>query len=173
MRGAEPIGQTGGAPPSAAPPSTAPPSTAPDVDAAELSSLATHLQDLAERERSELARNLDARIRLLVMQNVPLSWSVECPPVSLVFIEERCRQMALECAEAFEVKIDVYLCWDKWQALRQALRPRSLIVIGGKRRLWRSDEQKLARRLESEGHRIVFADTRCVHAPHATEEKPK
>ena len=126
----------------------------------------------AMQTASELTRNLDARIRLLVMQNVPLSWSVDCPPVSLNFIEERCRRMALQCAEACEVKIDVYLCWDKWQALRQALSPRSLIVIGGKRRLWSSQEQKLARRLESEGHRVVFADMRCAHPPLAIEHEP-
>jgi hypothetical protein len=125
----------------------------------------------AMQTASELARNLDARIRLVVMQHMPLSWSAECPPVSLNFFEERCRRIALQCAHACEVKIDVYVCWDKWQALRQALSPPSLIVIGGKRRLWRSQEQKLARRLESEGHRVVFAD-RCAHPPPAIEHEP-
>jgi hypothetical protein len=117
----------------------------------------------ALRTACELARQLEARIRLLVVQTVPLSWSLECPPVSLKFIKERCRKMALQCVEVGEVKIDVYLCWEKMQALRQALRPRSLVAVGGRRRWWKTREQKLTRTLQAEGHRVVFADTRDVY----------
>ena len=117
----------------------------------------------ALRSACELARHLDARIRLIVVQSVPLAWSLESPPVSLDFVEERCRGMVAQCVEVCEVKIDLYMCWDKWQALREALTPRSLVIVGGRRRWWHSREQKLAKRLEAERHRVIFAEVRRCH----------
>jgi len=107
-----------------------------------------------------LARNLRARISLLVPQAVPMQFSFASPPVSVAFLARRSCAMAISCREDIEIKVPVYLCGDKRQCLVRVLKPASLVVIGGRERCWPTPEQKLARFLRSEGHRVVLIDPR-------------
>jgi hypothetical protein len=125
----------------------------------------------ALKTAGNLVRHLDARIRLLVAQVVPFALPLDCPPVSVPFTQERCRSLASECAEASEVQINLYLCRDKRQVLRQVLRPRSLIVVGGSRRWWSTPEEKLATMLRNDGHRVIFADLSCLFSPVAGQKR--
>ena len=78
-------------------------------------------------------------------------------------------EMALECAGASEVRVEVYLCRDKARLLSKVLRPRSLVVVGGRSSWWRSREQKLAKALERRGHRVVFvAHPSVMRGPEAS-----
>jgi|SRR5579863_2446420 len=117
--------------------------------------------------RTAGTRQLEARVRLLVPQAVPHCLPVTRPPVPIAFTEARCRRMALECSDAVEVQIHVYLCRDRRQGLRAALKPHSLVVVGGSRRWWRTPEEKLATLLRSDGHHVIFADANCGPAPAA------
>lgn len=125
----------------------------------------------ALRTAGNLSRRLEGRVRFLVPQAVPMCLPVTRPPVSIAFTEARCRSLALECSDAVEVQVNVYLCRDQRQALREALRPHSLVVVGGRRRWWRSPEQKLATMLRADGHHVIFADVNRVSARAATGEK--
>src|SRR5258708_7258909 len=61
--------------------------------------------------------------------------------------------------------VRICLCRDSEQLLAEALPPRSLIVIGGRKRWWRTAEQALASRLRRRGHEIIYADLeRSNHA---------
>ena len=60
---------------------------------------------------------------------------------------------------AVETIVRIYLCRDRWQALEQALRPRSVVVIGGRKRWWPTRESRLARRLRRAGHEVILAET--------------
>ena len=112
----------------------------------------------ALRAAAGLARELDAWVRFLVPQIVPFPLELETPPVSVAFSQHRVRGMALACRGVADVRVEVCLCRDKERMLSQTLKPRSLVVVGGRRRWWRSPEQKLVRMLEGRGHGVVFAD---------------
>ena len=105
-----------------------------------------------------LAHNLRARINLLVFQVVPLAFPLQRPPVSIPFTEQRLLDLASQGAQGpLDTTVHLYLCRDMRQVLLQVLRPKSLVVIGGRKSWWRTKESRLARRLRSEGHEVVFA----------------
>ncbi len=55
-----------------------------------------------------------------------------------------------------DIQIQVFLCGDKRKCLLSVLKPQSLVLIGGKKRLWPAPEQKLAEVLRANGHRVIF-----------------
>jgi hypothetical protein len=114
----------------------------------------------ALRTAGNLARQLNAGIRLLVTQVVPYALPLDRPKVSVGFIQDRCRSMALECTGVTEIRVNVYLCRNRSQALRRVLSANSLVIVGGRRRWWHGAEQKLAKMLEADGHQVIFADVR-------------
>ncbi len=106
----------------------------------------------ALRRAGDLASRLDARITLLVPQVVPFPCPLASPPVLVEFSERRLRLLAE--ASPVETTVKLYLCRDRWTALVELLKPRSLVVIAGRRR-----EKRLAQRLSRAGHEVVFAET--------------
>jgi hypothetical protein len=114
----------------------------------------------ALRTAGNLARQLNAGVRLLVTQVVPYALTLDRPKVSVEFIQDHCRSMALECKQVTEMRINVYLCRNRWQALRRVLGANSVVIVGGRRRWWATTGQKLAKTLEADGHQVIFADVR-------------
>jgi len=105
-----------------------------------------------------LARSLGARINLLAPQIVPYAFPLTRPPVSIQFTEQRLLDLAYQGAQGpLETNVQVYLCRDTRQALLQVLKPKSLVIIGGRARWWAAKEGRLARILSSEGHQVVLA----------------
>lgn len=113
----------------------------------------------ALRKAGILAKNLGARILLVVPEVVPLYFLVDNPPIPVQFLERR--QLTLVSAsgiEADEVAIQIYLCRSRKECLRKVLNSPSLVVIGGKRRWWFARERKLEHYLRSLGHHVVFVE---------------
>ncbi len=114
----------------------------------------------ALRAAGNLARRLSARIRILAPYVVPMQLSVERPPVSTAFLENRLVGLARTCEEAFEVRADLMLCRDARRCILQALGPNSVVVLGSKKR-WRANrERRLAKALTSEGHHVILVESR-------------
>jgi len=111
----------------------------------------------ALRRAGELAARLSASITLLAPQVVPFPLPLTSPPVLLDFSEKRFLTIASE--SKVETMVRIYLCRDKWETLRTALSPHSLVVVGGRKRFWPTSEQRLAKRLRKAGHEVIFAET--------------
>lgn len=111
----------------------------------------------ALKKAGGLANRLGAKITLLVPQVVPYPLPLESPPVLIGFNERRFRVIAAE--SPVETSVQVYLCRDRMETLEAVLPPRSLVVIGGRRRWWPTWEMRLARRLRRGGHEVVFEET--------------
>jgi len=112
----------------------------------------------ALKTASNLALDLKASINLIATQAVPWALPLTRPPVPVQFIEQRLFDLACQGADASsETNIHVYLCRDKQRALVKALKPNSLVVIGGKMAWWPSEAARTAKTLERNGHRVVFA----------------
>jgi hypothetical protein len=109
----------------------------------------------ALKTAAQLAVDLDAQIRLLAIQVVPYPAPLDSPPVRIAFTA-RCMRSLAEAVTS-RISIEVYLCRDARQTLRDCLNPQSLLVIGGRRRWWPTREQRLARWLEKLGQQVVLA----------------
>jgi hypothetical protein len=101
----------------------------------------------------ELARGLNARLRLVVAQVVPYAVPLETPPVLVEFQETLFRDIAR--GYGVETHVDIFLCRDAGETFARHLPPHSVVVLGTPRRWWRKREEKLARRLRRSGHEVV------------------
>jgi hypothetical protein len=111
----------------------------------------------ALQQAAMLAGELDARITLLVPQVVPFPLPLTSPPVLIDFNERRFRVIAERTP--IQAAVQVYLCRDRDDVLAGALRPHSLVVIGGRQSWWPTAEKRLARRLRKKGHQVIFTET--------------
>lgn len=119
----------------------------------------------ALEKAAELTRGLNVRIRLLVPQAVPYPLSLESPPVLLEFNKRRL--LALACTLTMDLRVEIYLCRDQGELILAQLAPGSLVIVGGKKRMWPTRETRLARTLLRHGHVVVFADIRTVPSKEA------
>jgi hypothetical protein len=106
-----------------------------------------------------LAQSLGARITLVYPQVVPYPLPLTSPPVLLEFQERRLREIASACP--VDIRVQLYLCRDGLETLGNVLEPRSIIVVGGRRRWWPTREQKLVHQLQKK-HEVVFAEMREI-----------
>ena len=111
----------------------------------------------ALRKAGALASRLSGRITLLVPQVVPYPLPLSSPPVLLDWNERHFRVLASE--GSVETRVLLFLCRDRWETLKAVLKPRSLVVLGGRKRWWPTAEQHLARKLHRAGHEVVFTET--------------
>lgn len=111
----------------------------------------------ALRKAGVLADRLSGYITLIVPQTVPYPLPLTSPPVLLDWNERRFRVIANQ--SPVETRVRLYLCRDRQEALAQVLSPRSLVVIGGRKRWWPTAEQRLARHLRRAGHEVIFSET--------------
>jgi hypothetical protein len=110
----------------------------------------------ALKEAGALASSLGARITLFVPQVVPYALPLETPPVLIDFNEKRFRVIASE--SPVETSVQIYLCRDEFETLASVLSPRSLVVLGGRKRWWPTRERSLARKLHAVGHEVLFKE---------------
>ena len=103
-----------------------------------------------------LAQRLQARITLLAAHSVPYDLPITHPPVSLEFVRRRLVELAQQAK--LRTSVEIYICRDRTLCIQQVLSSKSLVVLGVKRRWWPTMESKLAKRLESAGHQIIFVE---------------
>jgi len=111
----------------------------------------------ALKEAGNLASSLGARIKLIVPQVVAYPLPLETPPVLVEFNENRFRVMASQ--SPVETSVHIYLCRDRFETLASVLSPRSIVVLGGRKRWWPTREKSLASKLRKAGHEVVFKET--------------
>ena len=107
---------------------------------------------------NSLAYDLGARLTLLVAQVVPYPLPLESPAVDVGFTERILSELASQVDA--DLTVNVYLCRDRCKAIREALRPGSLVVIGSRKGWWPNGERTLARLLRRDGHNVVAIDAK-------------
>jgi hypothetical protein len=111
----------------------------------------------ALRTAGTLANRLGGRITLVVPEVVPYRLPLNKPPVLHDWNERRFRVLAAGCP--VETSVRFYQCRDRDEALARALKPHSLVVIGGKTRWWPTAERRLCAKLRRMGHEVIVTDT--------------
>jgi hypothetical protein len=106
---------------------------------------------------SSMARGLGARITILAAQVVPYPLSLNDPPVPIEFTERLLGSLTSELED--EAGVEIHLCRDRDQTLRQAVGSASVVVIGARKRWWPTAEKTLARMLRRDGRRVILVNT--------------
>ena len=118
----------------------------------------THqLTRLALREAQELAAKLPSRIRILRMHGVAFPQELDHPAVALDVLREQIRKAAQGVNAA---EITLILSRDPVEAFLKSLRPASIVVIGTKKRWWRTAQERLMRICERHGHQVALVYSR-------------
>jgi len=111
----------------------------------------------ALRTAGTLANKLGGRITIVVPEVVPYHLPLNKPPVVHEWNEKRFRVLA--AGSPVETSVRFYLCRDQDEMLARELKPHSLLVLGAKKHWWPTRESRLARRLQSLGHEVIFTET--------------
>jgi hypothetical protein len=110
----------------------------------------------ALKKAGTLANRLSGHITLVVPQIVPYPRPLNSSPLRPEWNERRLRVLTGECP--VDTTVQIYLCRDRLETVNAVLAPRSLVVLGGRKRWWPTDETRLARTLRRAGHEVIFLE---------------
>jgi hypothetical protein len=111
----------------------------------------------ALRAATSLARDLKASIRVRAAIAVPFRLPLDRPQISIPFTEEVLSGLVSRFGQnSLDITAHLYLSRNRIETLLQILQPNSLVVIAGRKRPWPTAESRIVKRLQSEGHRVVF-----------------
>jgi len=106
-----------------------------------------------------LARDLDARLLLVVPQVVPYRIPLNCPLVSLTHTKRLMLSLiAGSPARGLDVAVRICLCRDRKQCLSDFVMPNSVVLVGGRDSWWARKELRLVRLMRSHGHEVIFVN---------------
>src|ERR1039457_1231019 len=106
------------------------------------------------RKAAALTAGLQACISLVAVHAVPFPADFHCPASTHAFLVNQLTELASECP--MPVNPQVVLARSREEGFRYALRQESTILVGTYRHLWRTSEERLARMLVSDGHKVAL-----------------
>ena len=109
----------------------------------------------AARVAHTMARALGVSLTLIHFRPVPFAIAAGAPFASPTHDDEFVDQLR---REGIETRVRVYLCRHGRKVIPWAFRPRSLIVLGGRRSRWPTQAERWRRALEASGHFVLFVD---------------
>lgn len=101
-----------------------------------------------------LTAGLNARVLLIAVHALPYPLPFECPAMVHAHLVEQLVDLASRCP--LPVSPQVVLARDVQEGFRYALKPASTVLVGTARHFWRTGEEKLARSLAREGHKVAL-----------------
>jgi len=110
------------------------------------------------RHAVALTSGLHARIHLVAVHTVPYPSDFECPASTHAHLVERLIELAGRCP--LPVRPEVVLARSREEGFEFALQPEAIVLVGSPRHFWRTPEEKLARILAHDGHKVAL-----VHVP--------
>ncbi len=111
----------------------------------------------AARVATRCASALGVPVTVVHCRAVPYAVAVD-RPVGLSPIETEEFRERLQ-AEGLSVRLRVCLCRSRRHTLPRVIPRRSLIVIAGRRRWWRTRVERIQSILEAAGHLVIFKET--------------
>lgn len=106
------------------------------------------------KRAAEFAAKLNARVMLVAVHTVPYPMSFGCPARVHAQLVEQLIDLASRCP--LTVNPQVVLARSYEEGFRHALKPESTVLIGTRKRLWKTSEERLAAALAHEGHRVAL-----------------
>jgi|ERR1051325_3553595 hypothetical protein len=107
----------------------------------------------AMRVAAALGHSLKVPLTLVHFRTVPYPLTVK-QPAGISPVETEAFVAALR-REGIDVRVRVCLCRDERRTRPTFFKPRSLIVVGGRRQWWRFTAERIRRQLEAAGHYVL------------------
>jgi hypothetical protein len=104
----------------------------------------------------KLAQGLNAKLRLLVPQVVPYQFPLTRPPVDLDHARRAALALLTGLCLSEHMTIQICLCRSRQECWNRAVPAGSLVLVGGRRSWWAKSERRLAERIRSLGHEVIF-----------------
>jgi hypothetical protein len=110
---------------------------------------------LAAMDRAAaLASRLSAAVRLIAVHTVPYPLEFGCPAAAHAHLVEQLIDLASRCP--LKVEPQVVLARSRDEGFRAAMPAESTVLLAGRRRLWKTPEDRLAAVLAGEGHKVAL-----------------
>ncbi|SPE29235.1 conserved hypothetical protein [Candidatus Sulfopaludibacter sp. SbA3] len=106
------------------------------------------------RHAVALTAGLDAKIHLVAVHTIPYPCDFECPASVHAHLVNRLVEIASRCP--LPVRPEVVLARSRAEGFQFALEPESTVLIGSRKHFWRTPEEKLARILAHDGHKVAL-----------------
>ncbi len=103
----------------------------------------------------EIARPLEAKVVVVMIQVVPFPLPLDTPIVPLEWVIGRFEEKVGDLPDDSDIKVLVYLCRDRTSALKCVLNPVCPVVIGMKKRWRPTQNERIARKLRRAGYEVV------------------
>jgi hypothetical protein len=101
-----------------------------------------------------LTAGLNARLTLVAVHTVPYPASFGCPSAVHAYLVEQLVDLASRCP--LPVNPQVVLARGRTEGFAYVLKPESIVLLGARKHWWRTEEEKLARSLARDGHKVVL-----------------
>jgi hypothetical protein len=119
-----------------------------------------HLTRVALEAAGRMGVGLDAAVRLIKVQVVPIQLNPEQSPVYLDFLKTQLEQFQSTLPMTGEIR----LARDFEPGLSGALRQGSVVILATKKRPWRTRTERLARSLRRSGHKVIVVSEEVKNA---------
>jgi len=101
-----------------------------------------------------LTAGLNARVLLVAVHTLPYPMQFACPSAVHAHLVEQMKDLAKLCL--LPVYPQVVLARDREEGFRFALKPSSTVLVATHRHFWRTSEERLARFLARDGHKVAL-----------------
>lgn len=110
----------------------------------------------ALKKAAEMAKEVRARVRLVAPQVVPYPLPMVKGSNETDFTRRQCAALAAEIG--VEVHVDILLCRDREETAAAVVAPEALVLVGGQRHWWPTQEKKLVKGLRRQGRQVLFTE---------------
>jgi hypothetical protein len=110
------------------------------------------------KRAGELTAGLNARVTLVAVHTTPYPATFGCPATVHAHLVEQLVDLAGSCP--LPVTPHVVLARCREEGFQFVLPPQATVLVGSRKRLWRTGEERLAHTLARDGHKVVL-----VHIP--------
>jgi hypothetical protein len=99
-----------------------------------------------------LTAGLNATIRLIAVHSLPYPLPFRCP----ASVHAQLVEQLVDLASRSPLRVDAQVVLARYQdeGFRHVLKPHSVVLIGARKQLWRTREERLACSLAQEGHQV-------------------
>jgi len=106
------------------------------------------------KRAAALTAGLTVRLNLVAVLAVPYPASFPGPTAMHRHLVEQLEDLSSQCP--LPVQAQVVLARSRQEGFRYMLRPDSTVLLGTRKRFWRTAEERLANTLVSDGHKVAL-----------------
>ena len=106
------------------------------------------------RRAVALTVGLNVRIKLVAVHTSPYPETLGCPALVHARLVEQLVDLAGQCPVPVHPEVVLARYWD--EGFRYAMKSGCIVLIGARRRPWRTHEEKLAKLLARHGHQVAL-----------------